>query len=83
MTRTAGILIHSRLKALAVNLVQPSGRLYLYAGLIGSNNSRFQSTIKGMSFHTVDLVICANPSPSSFPHGCEGVNVSSGTSSLR
>ena len=28
-TRTAGILIHSQLKALAVNLSQPSGRLWL------------------------------------------------------
>ena len=27
-TRTAGILIHSRLKALAVNLSRPSGRLW-------------------------------------------------------
>jgi len=39
--RTVGILIHSRLKALAVNLSQPSGQLLLYAGLIGSNNPRW------------------------------------------
>ena len=32
-TRTASILIHSRLKALAVNLSRPSSRLWLYAGL--------------------------------------------------
>ena len=31
-TRTAGILIHSQLKVLAVNLSWPSGRLWLYAG---------------------------------------------------
>jgi len=37
-TRTAGILIHSQLKAVAVNLSQPSSRLWLYAGLVGSNN---------------------------------------------
>ena len=52
-TRTAGILIHSRLKALAVNLSRPSGRLWLYAGLIGSNNPRWLKA---------DLVVCANPS---------------------
>ena len=34
-TRTAGILIHSRLKALAVDLSRPSGRLWLYGGIIG------------------------------------------------
>jgi len=33
VTRTASILIHSRLKALAVNLSLPSGRLWLLAGL--------------------------------------------------
>ena len=37
-TRTASILIHSWLKALAVNLSWPSSRLWLYAGLIGSIN---------------------------------------------
>jgi len=44
VTRTAGILIHIvgwRLKTLAVNLSQPSGQLWLYAGLIGSNNPRW------------------------------------------
>ena len=40
-TRTAGILIHGRLKVLAVSLRRPSGRLWLYAGLIGSNNPRW------------------------------------------
>jgi len=52
---TAGILINSRLKALAVNLHRPSSRLWLYAGLIGSNNPR---SLKA------DLVVCANPSSS-------------------
>jgi len=52
---TAGILIHSQLKALAVNLSQPSGRLWLYAGLIGSNNPRWLKA---------DLVVCVNPSSS-------------------
>ena len=56
LTRIAGILIHSRLKALAVNLNRPSGRLWLYAGLIGSNNPR---RLKA------DLVACANLSSSS------------------
>ena len=37
-TVTAGILIHSQLKALAVNLSRPSGWLWLYAGLIGSDS---------------------------------------------
>ena len=37
--RTASILIHSLLKALAVNMSRPSGRLWLYAGLIGSNST--------------------------------------------
>jgi len=37
--RTAGILIHSRLNALAVNLSWPSGRLWLYASLIGSKQT--------------------------------------------
>jgi len=35
---TACKLIHSRVKVLAVNLSQPSSQLWLYAGLIGSNN---------------------------------------------
>ena len=39
VTRTAGILIHSQLKALAVNLNGPSGRFLVYAGLIGSGTS--------------------------------------------
>ena len=56
VTRTASILIHSQLKALAVNLSQPSGRLWLHAGLIGSNNPRW---------FKADLVVCANPSSSS------------------
>ena len=41
VTRTAGILIHSRLKVLAVNLTWPSGRLWLYAALIRSDNHRW------------------------------------------
>ena len=57
VTRTAGILIHSWLKALAVNLIRPSGRLWLYAGLIGSANPRCLKA---------ELVVCANPSPSSW-----------------
>jgi len=51
-TRTAGILILSRLKALAVNLSRPC-QLNLYAGLIGSNNPRWLKA---------DLVVSANPS---------------------
>ena len=51
VTRTAGILIHSWLKVLAVNLRQPSGQLWLYAGLIGSNNPRWLKA---------DLVVCPN-----------------------
>ena len=54
-TRTAGILIHSQLKRLAVNLSCPSGRLWLYAGLIGSNNPRWLKA---------DLVVCVNPTSS-------------------
>ena len=38
----AGILIHSRSKVLAVNLSRPSGWLWLYAGLIGSNDPRYK-----------------------------------------
>jgi len=58
VTRTAGILIHSWLKALAVNLIRPSGRLWLFAGLIGSANPRCLKA---------ELVVCANPSsPSSW-----------------
>ena len=60
VARNASILIHSRLKALAVNVSWPSGRLWLYAGLTGSNNPRWLKA---------DLL----------PHGCEWVNVSSGT----
>jgi len=41
VTRTASILTHSQLMALAVNLSQPSDRLWLCAGLIGSNNPRW------------------------------------------
>jgi len=56
VTRTAGILIRSRLKALAVNLSWPSGLLWLYPGLIGSNNPRWLKA---------DLVVCVTPSSSS------------------
>ena len=56
VTRTACILIHTRLKALAVNLSRPSGRLWLYAGLIASNNPHWLKA---------DLVVCVNPSFSS------------------
>jgi len=38
VTRTASILIHSRLQELAVNLSRLSSRLWLYAGLIGFNH---------------------------------------------
>jgi len=55
-SKIAGILIHSRLKVLAVNLSWPSGRLWLYAGLIGSNNPRWLEA---------DLAVCANRSSSS------------------
>ena len=72
-TRTAGILIHVRLQALAVNLSQPSSRLLLYAGLTGSSNP---------SWLEADLVVCANPSSSS-SWDVSVVNVSSGTSSPR
>ena len=41
VTRPADILIRSRLKELAVNLSRPSGRLWLYAGLTGSNHPRW------------------------------------------
>jgi len=41
ITRTAGILIHSRLKVLAVNLSQIFRQLSLYASLIASNNPRW------------------------------------------
>jgi len=54
--RTAGILIHSCLKALAVNLSRPYGRLWLYAGFIGSNNHRWLKA---------DCVVCPNPFSSS------------------
>ena len=82
VTRTAGIQIHSWLKAPAVNFSRTSGRLGLYVGLIGSNNLHqlllAQSTINGMSSKAMDLAVCANPS---LPHGCEWVKVSSGTGS--
>ena len=38
VTRTASILIHSRLQELAVSLSRLSSRLWLYAGLIGFNH---------------------------------------------
>jgi len=50
------ILTHSWLKALAINLSQPSSRLWLRAGLIGSSNP---CCLKA------DLVVCANPSSTS------------------
>ena len=56
VTRTAGILIHSRLKAMAVNLSRTSGQLWLYPGLIGSNNPRWLKA---------DVAVCVNPSSSS------------------
>jgi len=56
-TRTADILIQSRLNALVVNSNRPSGPLRLYAGLIGSVNPRWLKA---------DLVACANPSSSSW-----------------
>ena len=68
--RTAGILIHSRLKVLAVNLSRPSGRLWLYAGLIGSNNPHWLKA----TLLSVQILL---------PHGGEWVNVSSGTGSPR
>ena len=52
LTRTAGILICSQLQMLAVNLSQPAGCLWLYAGLIGSNNRRWLKAD----------VVCVNPS---------------------
>ena len=57
VARTAGILIHSQLKALAVNLSWPFGRLRLYAGSVGSNNPRWLKA---------DLVVCENSSFSSW-----------------
>ena len=71
----------SWLKALAVNLSQPSSWLWLYVGLIGSNNSCWlsQSSVKEISSHTVDLVIWVNPSSSS--SSWVSVNLSSGTGS--
>jgi len=59
------ILIHSRLKALAVNLGQPSGRLWLYAGLIETTNL-------AASKQTLSVRILL------LPHGFERVDVSSG-----
>jgi len=54
--RTGSILIHSQLKTLAVNLSRPSSRLWLYAGLVGSNNHQWLKA---------DLVVCVNPSSQS------------------
>ena len=41
VTRNASILIHRLLKAMVVNLSWPSGRLWLYTGLTGSNKPRW------------------------------------------
>jgi len=57
VTRTARILIRTRLKVPAVNLSQPSSRLWWYSGLIESNNPRWLKA---------DHVVCANPSSSSW-----------------
>jgi len=56
-TRTVGVLMLSRLNALAVNLNHPSGHLWLYAGLIGFDHPCWLKA---------DLVACANPSSSSW-----------------
>ena len=56
VTRTASILIHSRLKVLAVKLSRPSGRLWLYAGLTRFNNPCWLKA---------DLAVDENPSSSS------------------
>jgi len=56
VTRTGSILIDSQLKTLAVNLCRPSSRLWLYAGLVGSNNHHWLKA---------DLVVCVNPSSQS------------------
>ena len=56
-TRTVGVLMQSRLNALAVNLNHPSGHLWLYAGLIGFDNPCWLKA---------DLVACVNPSSSSW-----------------
>ena len=80
VTRIVGILIHSRLKVLAVNLSRPFGWIWLYAGLAGSINPRWlqalkrgwapmQWTLLSMWFFLLLLL----------PHGCEWVNVSFGT----
>jgi len=61
-TRTAGILIHSRLKALDVNLSWPSSQLWLYAGLIGLTTLAGSKHYKTMSSQAVDLVVYVNPS---------------------
>ena len=65
------------LKALAVNLSQPSGQLWLYAGLIGSvttitgSNHRKGDELPWTLFSVEILLI--------LPHGCEWVNISYGT----
>jgi len=56
---TASILICSRLKA--VNLSRPSGRLWLYAGLIGSNNLAGSKQRKGDELpHNGPCCLCAS-----------------------
>ena len=55
VTSTASILIHSRLKALAVNLSRPSDQLWLYAGLIRSNN------LAGSNHRKGDELPCSGP----------------------
>jgi len=68
VTRTAGI----QFKKLAVNQSRPFGRLWLYAGLIGSNNPCC----------TKQTLLCVRILLFLL-HRCEWVNVSSGTGSLR
>jgi len=53
-TRTAGILIHSRLKMLGINLSPPSGWLWLQSGLMGSNNHRWLESFLSSSWVWVD-----------------------------
>ena len=71
VTRTVGILIHSWLKALAVNLSQPSSWLGLHAGIFGSYNRRWLEA---------DLVFCAKPSSSSSWVWVGDVSFSTGSS---
>jgi len=54
VTRTASVLIHSRLKALAVNLNWPSGRLWLYAGLV-----RSKTALAGLQHHKENEFPCS------------------------